>query len=156
MPERHTVEFRELCLNILSDASRGTIVLQVDRLDARPGAIARLERALRGRFGAGLAARLRRHWRGDASPLAPGPPARPHPDNVDVICWEIAVRAGVRMDDALGALLRFCRDQPGYLRTLGAALDADERAPRAPQRPADPSSRARTVLTELFRRHQPR
>lgn len=159
MPERHTLVFTRCGFNVLTDHDRRTITLQfedewpnfglvpgpdgrvIESRRPRPlGGIAgmlsnhpidRIFRALRRRFGGGLPGRLIRWASGKAGPLVLPAHTRLHPDNPVVICFEIGVRDGERMDAALAALLTFLRRLPGYQRTYGEPLDRDgiERAP---------------------------
>lgn len=130
MSERHTVDFARCSFNVVTDSDRRTITLQFDNewsgLQSEP--IARLIKAIRQRYGAGVLARLNRWRTGERHPFILPPRCLPHPDNPDVLCYEIGVRGegGGTMDSALATLLEFLRQQPGYERTYGAPLDRDQ------------------------------
>ncbi len=131
MPERHSVDFRQVSFNIISDAERGTITLQYP--SARGGSsdcevmeIRQVLRSLKRRYGGGIGGRLGRWYSGMDSPFVLPSCSEPHPTNPDVLCFEIRVRQGERLESALATFLEFARQQPGYQRTFGAPLDRDE------------------------------
>jgi hypothetical protein len=140
MPERHTVDFDRASLNLLSDPGKHTITLQFER---SPGGRNRVSptlgrnlNALQGRYGVGVISRLNRWRKGAPNPFVLPSRSKPHPENPDVLCFEIGVNQGETMDSALAQLLDFFRQQPGYLRTFGAPLDRDQ-VPVRGQRKAD-------------------
>jgi hypothetical protein len=96
-----------------------------------------------------------------------------------VLCFEMGVKQGERLEAALATLLAFLRHEPEYQRTFGPPLDRDdtpsrvqlggagelstaaqdvlaklmERRRAASHRPAPPI-RARNVLTKLLKRRR--
>lgn len=162
MPERHTIDFARCSFNVVTDGDRRTITLQFSddfprRRLAAP--IGQVLNALRRRYGDGLIARLNRWRTGERSPFVLPPRSRPHPENPEVLCYEIGVRGdgGGTMDSALATLLEFLRQQPGYERTYGAPLDLDEVPTRARRGAgADASTSANRALWGLMERRRPR
>lgn len=156
MPECHTVDLDRFGVNILSDAERGTITLQMDAgWDGadRAGKLAeqaRLLRALGRRFGGGVRSRLLRWMRGERDVLRIDSRSGSHLVNPEVIRVEMIVSRGERMDVALGVLLDFFRRQPGYRRTFGAPLDLDSIDTRARQGTGDDSEVAMGVLRRIL------
>jgi hypothetical protein len=150
MPERHTVDFDRLGVNVLSDAERGTVVLQFDRASGDAKTLAGVVKGVNGRFGGGAWRRWNRWVRGERDVLKIVSPAVPHPENPDVIRVEMAASPGVPMDVALGVLLDFFRRQPGYRRTFGAPLDRDGIDARVCNAPGDLSGVALDVLRRLL------
>lgn len=156
MAERHTVDFDQGAFNdherrlVTLQLERGVCTCDSAFMDwssvpARKGPVAPLRdgfgcglhpsprfagwvlKPVRRRFGDRPVHRLLR-WllRQGASPLVPARRLRPHPDNPDVVCWDLALREGRRPEEALGSLLDFLRGLPGYRRTVGPPLDPDE------------------------------
>jgi hypothetical protein len=156
MPERHSVDFARGSFNVLSDAQARTITLQFERTrggrDPIDSTIRRVLKALDRRHGGGITSRLNRWMRGEGNPLVL--PARPvpHPENPDVLCFEIGVRPGERMDSALAGLLDFLRQQPGYERTYGPPLDRDD-GPRKVRGwgSGNAAASAQMILERLFK-----
>lgn len=153
MPERHTVVFQRCHFNVITDHDRRTITLQFEESDpfleivlgrdGRPikprrspsvGGLARMLsnrpidrilRALDRRFDNGLAGWLSRWRTGGESPLVLAAKAEVHPENPDVVCFRIGVKANHPTDAALAALLSYIRTLPGYQQTFGDPLDRD-------------------------------
>jgi hypothetical protein len=129
MPERHTVDFARCSFNIVTDADRRTITLQFENPfpgpRVVPESIDRILNALRRRFGGGILGRLNQWRSGESSPLVLPRRGHPHPDNPDVLRFEIGVKNGARIEGALATLFDFFRRQPGYQTTYGAPLDRD-------------------------------
>jgi hypothetical protein len=155
MPEIHTVDFNDVGINVLSDPDHGTITLQYVRENHGTGHVGRILAVLRRRYGKSTLSRLNR-WRDrEENPFVLPSCSTPHPDNPDILRFEIKLQHPEQADAALALLLGFLRQQPGYRRTLGAPLDRDH-APRreaaAPERNA--SEFAGDVLTQMFMRHR--
>jgi hypothetical protein len=144
MPERRTIEFRDTGVNILSDAERGTISLQLNSSDPIERAAAvQILKAIRKRFGNG----------DESNPLVLSPTARPHPENPEVICLEVVVKAGAVMEPALSSLIDFLRRQPGYTQTFGKPLDRDHAQPqRRKEKEVDAADAAWDALMEMMSR----
>jgi hypothetical protein len=190
MPERHTIDFARGSFNLVTDADRRTITLQFEDAfralpgrrhrrpslewrimslrfeDAFPGgrvvseSIDRILKALRQRFGGGILGGLNRWSRRERNPLVLPRRGHPHLDNPDVLCFEIGVKDGAKVEAALATLLDFLRRQPGYQRTYGAPLDRD--AAHSEERfgpDKETSTAARDVfiglLARLSRRNDP-
>lgn len=158
MAERHTIDFKQCSFNVLSDGDRGTITLQFERAGqgrravGRP--IAQVLTALQRAYGSGIVGRLHRLGSAEDDMLRLPTESKPHPDNPDVLCFEIEVKPGCAMDTALGAVLALLQ-QPEYLRTLGAPLDRDE--PPSHIRAAESenaSSTANALLREMMMRRR--
>jgi hypothetical protein len=74
-----------------------------------------------------------------------------------VICFEIGVKPGARMEAALATFLDFVQQQPGYQRTYGSPLDRDQVVSRArKESPSDVSAVAAGTLREFFKRRKER
>jgi hypothetical protein len=129
MAERHTVDFARCSFNVINDADRRTITVQFENPfpgpRVVPESVDRILKAIRQRFGGGIVGRLTRWSRGESNPLVLPQRGHAHPDNPDVLCFEIGVKDGARIEGALATLLDFLRRQPGYQRTYGAPLDRD-------------------------------
>jgi len=157
MPERHSVDFIRASFNIISDAERRTIALQFDMVISVPGAVERIVSALYGRYGSGIRGRLNRWRKGERSPLVMPSRGKPHPENPDVIRFEIVVKQGERLESALATLLGFLRQQPGYQRTFGPPLDRDEAPSEDRKAPAgDVSEAAGGLLKRIMDRRSRR
>ena len=156
MPERHTIEFDDIGVNILSDAERRTIILQFNSSDLfERHTVERILKAMRKRFGDGVWSRLNRWSSGESNPLALSPAATRHPENPEVTCFEVAVKAGAAMESALSSLIDFLRRQPGYLRTFGEPLNRDHAPSRwRKQEKVDTSDAANDVLREILSRRK--
>ena len=153
MIERHTIDFNRVSFNVISDADRQTITLQFDRIGSGLESIQRILRAVRRRFGEGIASRLSRWRTGQGNPFALPARIRPHPEYQDVLCFEIGVKRDARMEAALATLLDFLRQLPGYKRTYGSPLDRDQVPSRVrKESPRDASSVAGDTLREFFKR----
>jgi hypothetical protein len=159
MAERHTIEFREMGVNILSDAERATITLQFDQSCGGGGgrfAVDQTLKAIRGRFGDAVGSRLKRLCADEPNPLVLGSPGRTHPDYPDVVNLEIGVKPGVSMETALSCLLDFLRRQPGYRHTYGAPIDRDSAPSSRRNNTDDPAAKAADVLRRLFEQRKRR
>ena len=151
MAERHTVDFVPDSFNLISDGERRTITLQFERsLEWRkpvPQPIGRILKAIKRRYGGGLMSRLHRWKHGERNPLVLPSRIEPHPENPDVLRFEIGVRPGETMESALASLFECLRRQPGYQRTFGAPLDRDQEPSRVQKaRPGDASKSAQNIL----------
>ena len=155
MPERHTIDFRRTSFNVLSDEAAGLIRLQFDSSSGGLKAIVPILKAIRRRFGNGLLNRLNRWRNGQTNPFLLGKRTTPHTDDSSVICYEITLKPGERMDPALGLLFEFLRQQPDYQRTLGPPLDRDDLYddPTDTVTSADTSRAAGNVLRKYFYQH---
>lgn len=157
MPERHTIDFARCSFNIVTDADRRTITLQFENPfpgpTVVPESVDRILKDLRRRFGGGILGRLIRWSSGESDPLVLPRRGLPHPDNPDVLCFEIGVKDGAKVEGALATLLDFLRRQPGYQRTYGAPLDRDP-APSEDRigSAKDASTAARDALIGLLAR----
>jgi hypothetical protein len=128
--------------------------------DAFPGgsvvsdSVDRILKALRRRFGRGLLVRMTQWRRGESNPLLLPRRGHPHPDNPDVLSFEIGVKDGSKVEGALATLLDFLLRHRGYQRTYGAPLDRDP-APSEDriESAKDASSLARDALIGLLERH---
>jgi hypothetical protein len=152
MIERHTFEFNSFGVNVLSDAERGAISLQLDTSGCRMEAIEPILKAVKRRFGRGIWGHLSRWMTGEGDPLLLISHGKPHPDNPDVIRVEMAVKDVERMDSALAALVDFFRRQPGYCRMLGSPLDRDNLDRRTWGGMGDVSRTADDTLRRMWER----
>jgi hypothetical protein len=153
MIERHTIDFARVSFNIVSDADRGTITLQFAQTGGRRESIQEILRAIHRRFGGGVMSRLNRWSTGESNSFVLPKCSKPHPDYPDVICFEIGVRPGARMEAVLARFLDFLRQLPGYQRTYGSPLDRDEVPSRVRTKsPHDVSTVADATLREFFKR----
>lgn len=180
MPERHTVVFKRCEFNVITDHDQRTVTLQFEethtfleialgpdgrpiqrRRSPSPGGLARMVsnrpidpilRAIDRRFGDGLAGWLDRWRTGEESPLILAPRTTVHPENPEVACFVMGVKAGHPTDAALATLLDFLRKLPGYQQTFGDPLDRDvvERENRRSR--ADASTVANDTLRALMER----
>jgi hypothetical protein len=142
MSERHTVDFDRVSFNVISDAERETITLQFENVLSGHAHIQQILKAIERRYGVGLFGRLRRWIVGTESALILRSHGRLHPENPDVLCLELGVRRGERMESALGNLIEFLRQQPGYQRMFGSPLDRDLMPSRVRTPPSGDSSKA--------------
>jgi len=142
MSERHTVDFDRVSVNVISDAERGTITLQFDNAFGGLEQNKRILKAIDSRYGVGVLSRLSRWITGTDSALVLRSHSRPHPENPDVLCLELGVKRGERMESALGNLMEFLRRQPGYQRMFGTPLDRDEMPSRVRKMSSGDSSEA--------------
>ena len=154
MIERHSIEFGRVIFNVVSDADQHTMTLQFqsNSSSVRQG-ITRLLRAIERRFGDGIARRLSRWHNGQGNPLMLPTGTTTHPEYDDVLFFEIGVKPGVRMEDALALLLDYLRQLPEFKRLYGPPLDRDQ-APPKPRKaaPRDTSTVAQATLIEYFKR----
>jgi hypothetical protein len=155
MAERHTVDFVRDSFNLVSDAERRTITLQfesyLDRRKPIPQPIGRILKAIESRYGGGLMSRLTRWRRGESNPLVLPSRSQPHPDNPEVLCFEIGVRPGATMESALASLCEYLRQQPGYERMFGAPLDRDQPTSRVRKaQPGDASKSAHDIIHSMI------
>lgn len=148
MPEIHTIHLLRGNLNVISDVQKGTITLQYTQDRDGVKAIDQILTAIGSRFGDRAISRL---GSGEESPFKLPTRSRPHPDCADVLCFTIGLKPGQAIESALANLLNFLRQQPGYVRTLGAPLDPDEARARRTPTGSTPET-ARAILTEQFRR----
>ena len=154
MIERHSIEFGRVIFNVVSDADRRTMTLQFQSNSSRVRqSITRLLRAIERRFGDGIASRLRRWHSGQGNPLMLPAGTTRHPEYGDVLLFEIGVKPGVSMEDALALLLDYLRQLPEYKRMYGPQFGRDQ-PPTKPRKaaPRDISSVAQATLIEYFRR----
>ena len=153
MPERHSIDFVRASVNIITDAAARIITLQYERWHGPPEAMKPILGAISRKFGAGIRNRLRRWMTGQSSPFVLPPGAKPHPENPDVLCFEIGVKQSEKMDAALAALIGFLRQQPGYQRTFGPPLDPDQPTPKTrTASKGDASEAADAALRGMLRR----
>ena len=139
MIERHSIDFDWVIFNVVSDADRHTMTLQFESNSplVRQG-IRRILRAIEQRFGNGIASRLRRWHSGQGNPFVLPAGTTTHPEYGDVLFFEIGVKPGVRMEDALASLLDHLRQLPGFKRIYGPPLDRDQPPPARIARLATP------------------
>ena len=121
MPERHSIDFVRASVNIITDPATRTITLQYERWHSPPEAIKPILKAISRKFGTGIKDLVCRWTTGQSSPFVLPKGARLHPENPDVLCFEIGVKQNEKMDAALATLIGFLRQQPGFQRTLPAA-----------------------------------
>ena len=156
MIERHSIEFDRVIFNVISDDDRRTIALQFEFIAAiERSAIQRVLSAMYWRFGNGVRSRLRRWIARQGNPFVLPASSTSHPDYPDVLCFEIAVKPGERVEAAVATLLDFVRQLPGYKKTYGSPLDPDEGHPpprKAPSR--DVSNVAAEILKQCFKRRE--
>src|SRR4051794_26784689 len=102
MPERHSVDFERVSFNIISDARRATITLQFpSEYGSELMDIRQILKSIMRRYGSGIRGRLGRWHSGAVSPLVVPSRSKPHPEDPDVLCFEMGVKPGERMDSAL-------------------------------------------------------
>jgi hypothetical protein len=153
MSERHTVDFIRGSINILSNGERGTITLQFEKAADGLKPISRILKALERRYGVGVMRRLSRWRTGESNPFVLPLRTKPHPENPDVLCFEIGVKQGERMESALAALIEFLRRQPGYQRTFGSPLDRDQMPSRVRKASStDNSNAAHNLMKQMMER----
>lgn len=161
MAERHTVDFKRCSFNVVTDHERKSITLQFERSSdsRRPVSlpVTPILKTLKRCYGGGIVSRLNR-WRATTgNPFVLTLGIQAHPENPDVLCFEISVRQGERMEAALATILKFLRQQPEYLRTIGPPLDRDEVALSVRNAvPGDVSSAAQDALVKLMKRRSHR
>lgn len=150
MKEIHTIDFDRFGVNVVSDGGLGIISLQFDTTECGMRPIEPLLKAVKEHFGRCLCGYLSRWLAGEGDLLLLNAHERPHPDNPDVICVEMTIKEGQRMDRALAALMNFFRRQPGYRRTLGSPLDRDDLDHPIGSPTGDASSVACDTLKRMF------
>jgi hypothetical protein len=126
MSERHTVDFDRVSFNVISDAERDSITLQFENVLCGRASIQQILKTINREFGVGLFGRVRRWITGTDHSLVLRSHSKLHPENPDVVCVELGVQRGERMELALGELIEFLRQQPGYRQMFGSPLDRDE------------------------------
>ncbi len=118
MPERRSVDFDQVSFNVISDPERSTITLQFPSFGGgstsrESVATKQILKAITARYGMGLKGQLIRWKLGTNSPLLLPSQNKPHPDAPDVLCFEMGVRPGERMDLVLADFLAFLSQRPG-------------------------------------------
>lgn len=153
MSERRSVEFDQFGYNIVCDEDRGTMTLQFTSSGGEGArAVRRLLRAVEERYGGGEA-RWSRRKEESISPLILLRDSRPHEDASDVLCFEMGVKPGERMDLVLADFLAFVSRQPGYRRTLGGPPEDARNTARGRSTASDDlSQRAADLLRPMFYR----
>jgi hypothetical protein len=151
--EIHTIDLMKGSITIISDAEKGTITLQFDRVGDGLEPVKRILKAIGRRYGDGVMGRLSRWRSGESNPFVLASQSKPHPSNPDVLCFEIRIKPGERLESALGTLLGLLRQQPGYRRTFGSPLDRDHMLSRVQKVPSgDVSEAARDMMRRILKR----